>query len=670
MKHVYLKKLIIRNFKGIRDLTIDFKDKETLIGGRNATGKTTVFDAFTWLLFGKDSTGRSDSGVGSFNIKTLGEDGNPILNEEHVVTGVLDIDGREVVLERSFLEKWGSGVNAGQLKSHYTEYKLNTVKLATKKEYDAIVSEILPEDVFRMVTNPFYFPTLPAVSQKNMLMDMAGNVTDNDIASLKPEFLELMSQISGRSLEQFKKEIASKKRAIQDELKELPARIDTATQMMPAAENWAEIETQLSAKKSLLTNIDDQISDKSNQVKSAYDEKSKIQKAIGEKRLKRSEIESKISELVNKNNSDARIEISNLESKVKVIESNISKKSDRIFDIDSDVVKLNKELEVLRGEYRLINSRQLEYPAGAFACPTCKRQLEAEYIEVKQNEFQSNFNLSKSKELQNNKSKGVAKAAQVEALQKEREVLLAETSQLEHELENLNGQIQYKKEQLPAAQDPKMLIQADQNWINLGNEITELENQLTVETPPVDTTELQSKKRELSDLIDSLNKRLAKRETIENAQRLIQEYEDKKLSNNEALAQLEQTEYIILDFQKTKDNELMKRINGMFSIASFSFVDEQLNGNEKITCVCLVDGVPFPDLNNAMKINAGLDIINAICNSKGITAPIFIDNREGVNELIPTVSQTIGLMVTEHRELTIKLPECTIDEFKETAKTN
>ena len=98
----------------------------------------------------------------------------------------------------------------------------------------------------------------------------------------------------------------------------------------------------------------------------------------------------------------------------------------------------------------------------------------------------------------------------------------------------------------------------------------------------------------------------------------------------------------------------MKRINGLFSLVSFSFVDEQLNGNEKITCVCTVDGVPFPDLNNATKINAGLDIINAICQAKGISAPIFIDNRESVNQLIPTVSQVINLSVSTHSKLMIR----------------
>lgn len=654
MREIYLKQLILRNFKGIRELTVNFTDQETVICGDNGTGKTTIFDAFLWLLFGKDSTNRAD-GNGGFNIKTLDENGKPILNLEHVVTATLLVDGREVTLQRSYLEKWGTGVNAGILKNHSTEFYLNGVKMGTKKEYDAEVSAILPEDVFRMVTNPFYFPSLPAATQKNMLLDMAGNVTDQDIAALNPEFLKLLSQITGRTLEQFKRETTAKKKAIQDELKELPARIDTATQMMPDPENWDELEKELNDKKQSLKSVEDQITDKSKQVESVYKAKEEIQKNIGKKRLERSQKENEIRAKANQTNNAARSDIKDLEYAIQSTQSDIQHKKNRIISIDTEMAGIQTELDTLRGEYRTINAQELTYPAGAFECPTCKRPLDADDIESKQNELQANFNLNKSNRLLSNQNKGKAKKQRSDELKKEREDLLAEISTLEVKVENLNGQKKHREESLPAAQDPQKIIEVDEDWIRMGNEITELENQLSIESPAVDTSELQEGKRLLNEGISDLNKRLSKRETIERAQKLIREYEDKKLSNNDALAQLEKTELTILEFQKAKDNELMKRINGMFSLVSFSFVDEQLNGNEKITCVCTVDGVPFPDLNNARKINAGLDIINAICKSKGISAPIFIDNRESVNQLIPTVSQIINLTVSKHPKLTLRV---------------
>lgn len=663
MKQIFLKKLVIRNIKGIRDLTIDFTDQETVICGDNGTGKTTIMDAFLWLLFGKDSTNRADS---NFNIKTLDKDGKPILNLEHVVIATLLVNGNEIILQRSYLEKWGTGVNAGQLKNHYTDFYLNGVKLGTKKEYDAEVSAILPEDVFRMVTNPFYFPSLPAATQKTMLLDMAGNVSDQDVAALKPEYLELLSQITGRSLEQFKKETSSKKKAIQDELKELPARIDTANQMMPEPEDWVALDQELEEKKARLKGIDEQISDKSNSVKADYEAKSNIQKKIGEKRLERTCKESEIREKVNKANGEARSSINDLVYKIQNLQGDIQRKKGSLSTIDTQIGNLNTELDTLRGEYRIINAEQLVYPDGAFVCPTCKRTLDAEDIETKQREMLANFNQNKSKRLQQNQATGRSKAGRISELQKDRENTLAEISKMESELDNLEAQKKYQEENLPAAQDAQKLIESDTDWIRMGNEIAELENQMNVEIKPVDVSELQEGKRVLSDAITDLQKRLNKRETIERAEKLIQEFEDKKIQNNDALANLERTEFIITDFQKAKDNELMKRINGLFSLVSFSFVDEQLNGNEKITCVCTVDGVPFPDLNNATKINAGLDIINAICQAKGISAPIFIDNRESVNELIPTVSQIINLVVSKYPKLMLRsFTDGCIEEYRE-----
>ena len=126
------------------------------------------------------------------------------------------------------------------------------------------------------------------------------------------------------------------------------------------------------------------------------------------------------------------------------------------------------------------------------------------------------------------------------------------------------------------------------------------------------------------------------------------------MSNNQALADLDNLEFQATAFQKAKDEELLKRINGLFQFVSFSFVSAQLNGGEKLTCVCTVNGTPYPDVNNAGKINAGLDIINAICNAKGVCAPIFVDNAESINEIKPTLSQKILLYVSNDSSLTVK----------------
>lgn len=651
-KEVFIKKLILKNFKKVRDLTVTFTDKETFICGDNGTCKTTMVDAFYWLLFGKDSTNRADS---NFNIKTLGKDGKPILRLIHSVTGVLSVNGREIELQRNFVEKWGSGVNSNILQNHATEFYLNGVKLKTKKEYDAEVAAIIPEDVFRMITNPFYFPSMKPADQKAMLMDMAGNVSNEEVAELKPEFLELLGSITGRSLEQYGKEIAAKKSAIKDELKGIPLRIDSVRDAMPEAEDWVALDAEIVDKKAKLEKIDNQINDKSKQVEAVFNEKAKIQQNINAKKLKRSERENEIRQNINSSHNEAQTKISNLSYQVNAKAGEIERKNNDAHYIQSEIEQLDKDMTVLRDLYQKVNNEQLQYPDGAFVCPTCKRPLEVEDIQAKQEELQAQFNLSKANRLKEIQAKGKQKAAMKAELEKRYSVIVDDVANLKNEKAILEQQANELKENLPEQQNAQNIISSDKIWISLCNEIEDLENQLKIETKPIDTTDLKEAKAILSAAIDELNKRLGKRSTIEKSEKVIADLENKRDQNNQALSELERMEFIAQDFQKAKDNKLMEKINGMFSLVSFSFISEKLNGNENITCMCTVDGVPFPDLNNAMKINAGLDIINAICRSKGISAPIFIDNRESVNEIIPTVSQVINLVVSKHDSLMIRV---------------
>lgn len=663
MKEVFLKKLILKNFKKIQDLTVEFTDKNTFICGGNGTGKTTLQDAFLWLLFGKDSTNRADT---NFNIKTLGEDGKPILHLVHSVTGVLSINGRDVELQRNYVEKWGSGVNAGVLQNHATEFYLNGVKLKTKKEYDAEVAAILPEDVFRMITNPLYFPTMKAQDQKAMLLEMAGNVTNEEVANINPKFQELISLISGRTLEQLAKEIASKKSAIKDELKGIPGRIDSVRDAMPESEDWAVLEKEIADKKEKIKDIDSQLADKSKQIEAEFKTKSELQKQIGNKKLAKSQRENEIRQNANKSYHDVLDNISKLEYQVKSKDAEISRKQEDHSRIKANIEALNNDLEVLRGKFYAIDAETLQYPEGAFICPTCKRELEVEDIQAKQQELQDNFNLNKANRLKAVQNEGKEKAAKVEELKKQCSIIQATITQLSNEKEILVHNINECKGNMPEEQDTQKIILSDPTWLSLSNEIVDLENQLKAEAKPIDTTELKEAKAILSEAIDELNKKLGKRDTIERSNKVIEDLEDRRDKNNEALAEQERLEFLVQDFQKEKDNKLMERINGMFSLVKFSFISEKLNGNEAITCFCSVDGVPFADVNNASKINAGLDIINAICRSVGITAPIFIDNRESVNDLIPTMSQVINLVVSKDKSLMIRVAgNGTMEEYKQ-----
>lgn len=653
MKQIKLQKISLVNFKGIKSLDLDFSDGDTLVCGENGSGKTTVFDAFLWCMFGKDSSNRSDS---NFNLKTLDADGMPILRLEHSVTCLLSVDGKEIKLQRGYKEVWTKprGTTEETLTNHKTEFYVNDVKLGTKKEYESTIAEIIDEDVFRMITNPFAFTSLSADRQKEMLLDMAGTVTNEELAAMNPAFVSLLAEISGKPLATFLKELSAKKKACKDVLAVIPSQIQTAQNLMPEAEDWDALQAEINAKLEEMHQVDEQIADKAKLNDAEYQRKAQLQAAISDAKMELNEAKNAVKFKATAGRQQALSEIKEMEYKIQGKDQDLSYKQRTMADLQTEYAKIGEALENLRADYRTISARVISFSEDQFVCPTCKRQLDIEDIEAKQAELTANFNREKAQDLMDNQEKGKALRAKYEGVAAKINVCKSELAQILEGVKADEAKLAELKAAIPEAVNVEALIAADKGCIDLQNEITELENQLKVEAKPVDVTDLRARKVSVNDALQALYKRAAKRDQIKRAEDEIKALEEKQMSNNQALADLENWEFQATAFQKAKDEELLKRINGLFQFVSFSFVSAQLNGGEKLTCVCTVNGTPYPDVNNAGKINAGLDIINAICNAKGVCAPIFVDNAESVNEIQPTLSQKILLYVSNDSQLTVK----------------
>lgn len=764
---IVLQSLHLVNFKGARDVELTFSPGTSQVRGENGTGKTTIFDAFTWLLFGKDSTQRSDS---NFNIKTLDAQGNPILKQEHSVTAVLLVDGKEMKLKRMYREKWEkpTGTTTETLKNHETLFYVNDVKLPTKREYDAKIGSIIPENVFRMITNPFFFNSLPAEDKKLMLQDMVGNVTDQDVAQLKPEYAEFLAELAGTPIAEKAKEIKAKKSACNEELALIPTKIETAKKLKPEAEDWDALEKELAEKKAKLAELEALLrNDRSAQNAQIFEQRNSLQTQINDKQLEeskrknalrleadksynqavqeaestaakqRNEIQAKINDLkvlltkrsgevklaAGKGYEDAKKLVADLEGKIRQLQDNLKRlqASKDLLENDimdaqknvSDTERSIKETEVTlvdcRNDYKELSASKFVMSPDQMVCPTCKRPLDVDDIEAKRQELEANFNAEKAEKVKANVEKGKSVKAKLENLQAtldrqrktmtDKEALHKQTESdiinAENEIKVLTNDLVSARANVPAEPDYQKALDGDAEYIRLSqeierktkdqesvtaakvdqpdyleietkdqvligikNEITELQNQLGAIREPegdaqADNSEAKAEKVKISGEIDAINQRLGQRSILERADKEIKELEDQRDNLNEKIAELEKWEFDCLQFQKAKDDELLRRINGLFQIVSFSFVSSQLNGGEKLTCVCTVNGTPYPDVNNAGKINAGLDIINAICKSKGVNAPIFVDNAESVNNVLETSSQKILLCVTNDKKLTI-----------------
>ncbi|HHW94431.1 MAG TPA: AAA family ATPase, partial [Mogibacterium sp.] len=207
-----IKSLILRNFKGIRNFELNTDGKDVSIMGDNASGKTSLFDSFTWLLFGKDSLNRAD-----FEIKTLKPDGKPEHGLEHSVEAILQLeDGSQIALKKVFREKWTKkkGSATATFTGHTTDYFIDGVPVQ-KKEYDARIAEIADENIFRLLTDPRYFNEIMHwTDRRKLLLEVCGDVSDQEVVSSNNGLSRLAEILGKRTIEQHRKVILARRAEI------------------------------------------------------------------------------------------------------------------------------------------------------------------------------------------------------------------------------------------------------------------------------------------------------------------------------------------------------------------------------------------------------------------------------------------------------------------------
>ena len=639
MKTIVIRQISLLNFKGIRNLTINFDENETNIYGNNGTGKTSVFDAFTWLLFGKDSKDRKD-----FNIKTLDSENKPIERIPHEVTACIEVNGEEINLRKCYTENWTKkrGSSVETFNGHSVECYYNDVPCSVT-EYTKKIADICDEKVFKLITSPLHFTSQKKDFQRGVLFELAGDVTNDDVLASNPQFADLVAKLSGKTLDELKREVASKKRRIKDSVDSIPARIDERKRDIPEEKDWDAIQREIDECKQGIAEIDEQMADRSKAYNEVTKEKQRVAKELSDVRVSISARENELRTELLSDYRKAVDEHSKAQNRVSTLENDRRYKNVSLQRAKNELQALSERREVLVKEWHSIKAEEFVVDEDKLVCPTCHRQFEAEDVNAKIAQMQSDFNSHKAGRLEANKSRGLEVKAGIEA--KENEISQIENAifDIDSEVARITGTPAYTQE--PVAPETASAINSDRTIIDLKNRAADLQNQLETEVQAPDTSDLKAKKSELEGIIQRNTLTLGDRQRIENNRKRIEDLEKEYRECQNQLAELEGMEIEMQQFSKARIEQVESRINGLFRIVKFKMFEQQINGGEIETCEAMVNGVPFSDLNDAMKINAGLDIINAISNANGISAPIFIDNRESVTEIVSVPAQVINLIV-------------------------
>lgn len=663
MKNIIIQNINLINFKGIRNQKIDF-DKNTNIYGDNGTGKTTIFDAFTWAMFGKDSTDRKD-----FQIKTLDKDNVVIPQIEHEVGVSLIVDGEEVTIKRILKENWVK--KRGSLETEFTgngtDYYWNEVPMQ-QKEFQLKVSQILDEAVFKLITNPLAFNSLKWQERRNALIQIVGEVSDSELASGNSEYENLIAQLTnGKTLEDYRKQIAASIKKAKDDLKAIPIRVDEISRSKPETFDFLKLSVDLEKTQAELGIVDDEIANSN----LAFQSKLDAQKM---KRVQANNLKTDIQiiedtarrEAIQKTTADSTF-LDNLKAKLKTAEDNLETKNigfdtlnAKIVSLENQITDVNSKIESKRKEWATENESELSFNENSFCCPTCKRDFEANDIETKKTSLLLNFRSAKDHKLIEIRKQGTALGEEKGNLEKEIEALKVRIENGKHhinankiDVSGLKTEIETEIEKSKSGSFDKIqenLVYESILSINLDYKLMKtdlLTLEATIEEiPVVDNSELVEKRKCLVSEIDDIKSKLQNEININLIAKRIEDLHKEQKALAQQIASVEKTQFVIENFNKLKIVALEQRINSKFTLVNFKMFETQINGGEVECCDCLIDGVPFSDVNTAGKINAGLDIVNTLCGYYRVTAPIFIDNRESIVSLIPSESQIVNLIVS------------------------
>ena len=597
---IKIKTLKLENFKGIKNLTIDFKDT-TNIYGDNAVGKTTIFDAYSWLLWDKDSLNRKD-----FAIKPYDKNGEEVHNLESVVEGDFSFDDTDLNLKKIYKEVWTKkrGSTQAEFTGHTTDYYINSVPVK-KKEYNERIESVLSEDNFNLLSNPLYFNQfLVKTERREILLSLIEDVKPEDIISKNKDLKDL--DLETYTVDELKKIAKDSARKINKDIESIPARIDELDKSKIHDIDFDALEFRKRSTLPAIKEIDEKLADASKMA----DGMTEITEKITALQKEKSDLAEKYQ--------NKRFEV-NLKNKNVLLEKEHDKLA--LEEAKKNVEKLKELVENSREEWQEVHKEQYQ---GDFKCPTCGQDLLPDQIE----KTMANFNKKKSEKLASIEEK--AKDLKIKIEECEKLIAIYEVKE-------------YKEEDLPT--EPIRLKEIDK-------ELDEAKTKLS-DFSLDDKKDLLEKKDSLNADLEEINKKLSLQGQNEKIDERIKELEGQEKELAKAYEEQQRIIYLCEEYTKAYVDLVSDKINDSFDLVKFKLFENQINGGITETCEATFKGVPYSDINNAAKINAGLDVINSLSDKLDLKVPIFIDNAESVNELIKTGTQLVRLVVSKDKELRI-----------------
>lgn len=647
-------RMALENFKGIKKMEFNFGGYDANIYGANGTGKTTVFDAFTWLLFGKASEERAN-----FSPKTITAEG-AAHNLDHSVECDIEIDGTTTTFKRVYHEvyKKTRGYAEAVLSGHTTDYYINGAP-KKEKEYQKFWAEVFDSDEeVKLLTMPSYFAEqLHWEKRRAILLEICGNISDLSIMETDTELKELSSLVGSNSVDEYKRIVKAQKTTVNKKLELIPARIDEATKAIPdnLPTDSKEVMEQRAA--DLRKAISDAEAERASIV-AGDDKEAHTRTEIAELNATLSEAKVKYAEKQRAADDAAHGKVQEIRELLADAEGSLSGYTRTLEQAKKRVEDIENERNQILSAHRNKQAEKSDMEAEQFderltVCDKCGQALPAnKVLDLKAifNERKSNRLSELTAEMNDLVERGKKEASKEMLAEAKTEV-----EEWEHKVNGCRETISAIKLDLNEVQEVAKTeklppFETTEEYKQITAKIEALKNSKH-ETPNTDN--IDAKIADLRFAEAAITTSIAALETEATQKARIAELEQEEKELGKQFEEAEHALYLCEKFTRIKAALLNDKINEHFKTVKFQLFKQNIT-NDGIDDICDVlvptaSGafVPFSDANNAARINAGIEIIGVLGEYYGVELPLFVDNAESVTHIIPTKGQLIRLVVSE-----------------------
>ena len=618
---IRMQSLLIRNFKGTSELKIEFDGHNAKIYGDNGTGKTSLYDAFMWVLFGKDSQGKA-----SFSLKPT-VNGEEQHNLEHTVSLALAVDGLSYEFTRTMTEKYVKGTFTG----HETKFWVNDVPKKAG-EYSAKVADIVDEKIFMWLTNADSFLSQKKPDIRATLLKMSGADINAHLNTEDEDINFLLNECFKRNVtpEEIKSTATTRLSLYKKETDGIVPRIDEVKRSMPAYQDWEALQQMIDQEKQ-------EISDLTVKINNAKYNDNSVERS--ELLNQRNQIKSALLNSLNQTMTDLNTERRTLTKQYENVYSEIRAAEAQLISLPT-IESLQAQIDGHRTEFnriqKLINDAK---DRSSATCKECGQTLpEGKLEEIKKETIKGLVYLSNAEVTESHRIKALVE--QVTPIREKNTALIEELNpkreQIDYDIIKIDKKIESFTASFKTVEETESIKEIDLKLSTLND------------GPAVDTSTAEEYLHIVKKALEVHQAELAKKDQIEKSNARIAEIQ----ARARELASLSAAEQRIKDaydkYMRLQAEAVTDKINSMFKYIKFRLFDIQINGGLVDDCTPTVNGVDlYLGASRSERIRAGLDIINALQASYGVTGPVFVDNSESATWLLPMNCQLIQMFVSE-----------------------